>query len=678
MEKLDFKFKLGKLSSVASFLMCSFLILSVGTSCASTKDPFSTEITTQDLQSNQEGVNQKDLKYFNLYKKERELYVKALEAYESKDLDKVREYRSELNNYPLAIYLDYLLLSDASADLNTNLNFIKNSGHQNLSNRLKANLIVIYSKRSQYDKVLAISPTEPNSDYLKCHWYAAKYYLGKDKTQVTSFIKNLYHNAMPLYDGCASLVNNFKSKKIITNDDTFIRLTNSYWTRNNVKVYRDSARELSKTGYKGAVTLLNKYYERTSQYDKIPPKYSKTAFLVFKRYARQNPRNALDKIDDFVKRYHISKKDRLNLERVIVSNLLFERYDLPVDFIDKRLNQYNDKDLYVRRIRLAIWQKDYLAILKYVKKLPKAQQQKENVRYWLAYAYEKTNKKAEATKIYSELAKERCFYCYLAADKVNKPYVVAPGKLNNLKSRENLIIEYPAYARFVELEFLKDDKGLKTEWFELMNNANLSDARAIAKIESDRGYPDLAVWETINKKDWDNLEVRFPIVYENTYRSESKAQNVKISYLLGITRQESIMNPLAKSPVGARGLMQLMPGTAKDLSKRNNYVYSGAESLFNPQVNIKFGATYLRELLEQFNGNRIYATASYNAGPARALKWQSKDGVTRDMETYIESIPFEETRNYVQRVIFYDYMYQYLLGEKHLEFLSKEERKGNY
>ena len=103
MEKLDFKFKLGKLSSVASFLMCSFLILSVGTSCASTKDPFSTEITTQDLQSNQEGVNQKDLKYFNLYKKERELYVKALEAYESKDLDKVREYRSELNNYPLIL-----------------------------------------------------------------------------------------------------------------------------------------------------------------------------------------------------------------------------------------------------------------------------------------------------------------------------------------------------------------------------------------------------------------------------------------------------------------------------------------------------------------------------------------------------------------------------------------------
>ena len=82
--------------------------------------------------------------------------------------------------------------------------------------------------------------------------------------------------------------------------------------------------------------------------------------------------------------------------------------------------------------------------------------------------------------------------------------------------------------------------------------------------------------------------------------------------------------------------------------------------------------------IDDFDGNRIFTSAGYNAGPRRAVKWQSSDGVCRDLATYVEAIPFDETRNYVQKVVLYDYMYQHLLGVNKPQFLSEKERNKCY
>lgn len=120
-----------------------------------------------------------------------------------------------------------------------------------------------------------------------------------------------------------------------------------------------------------------------------------------------------------------------------------------------------------------------------------------------------------------------------------------------------------------------------------------------------------------------------------------------------ISRQESQFDRLATSRVGARGLMQLMPGTARETAPRAGLSYSYS-SLGDPQYNIALGSTYFGQLMSQFGGNYVLAVAAYNAGPGNVRKWLSSNGDPRngvDVMTWIEAIPLSETRNYVQRVL---------------------------
>lgn len=115
------------------------------------------------------------------------------------------------------------------------------------------------------------------------------------------------------------------------------------------------------------------------------------------------------------------------------------------------------------------------------------------------------------------------------------------------------------------------------------------------------------------------------------------------------------------SPVGARGLMQLMPGTAGDVS-RNLGLSVSRNDLFEPSINIRLGSEYLSQMIESFQDNRILATAAYNAGPNRVRQWLRDQAQTLPADVWVETIPFLETRQYVQNVLVYAVIYGHRLG----------------
>jgi len=127
------------------------------------------------------------------------------------------------------------------------------------------------------------------------------------------------------------------------------------------------------------------------------------------------------------------------------------------------------------------------------------------------------------------------------------------------------------------------------------------------------------------------------------------------AFVQALVRQESAFDPKAISRAGARGLMQLMPGTALRVARQLNIPYSRARLTRDPKYNVKIGRAYLLQMLEEYNGSPILALAAYNAGPARVNRWLKTLGdPNRSVEhavDWIESIPFYETRNYVQRVL---------------------------
>lgn len=137
-----------------------------------------------------------------------------------------------------------------------------------------------------------------------------------------------------------------------------------------------------------------------------------------------------------------------------------------------------------------------------------------------------------------------------------------------------------------------------------------------------------------------------------------------------IIRQESNFDTSAISPAGARGLMQLMPRTAKDVARKLKVRYSLRRLTDSPSYNIRLGRAYLARLLSRFDGSYVLAIAAYNAGPGAAKRWVRENGDPREADVdvidWIESIPYRETRNYVQRVMENIQVYRIRLGEAQL------------
>ena len=125
--------------------------------------------------------------------------------------------------------------------------------------------------------------------------------------------------------------------------------------------------------------------------------------------------------------------------------------------------------------------------------------------------------------------------------------------------------------------------------------------------------------------------------------------------ILALIRQESEFDPSAVSSADARGLLQILPSTAKDVARRNAIAYAGAADLFKPEINLAIGCYHVKDLLDGLGGSWVLTIAGYNAGKARVLGWATAHGDPRDVKVdvidWIEAIPFDETRNYVMRVL---------------------------
>jgi soluble lytic murein transglycosylase len=181
-----------------------------------------------------------------------------------------------------------------------------------------------------------------------------------------------------------------------------------------------------------------------------------------------------------------------------------------------------------------------------------------------------------------------------------------------------------------------------------------------------------------------NLAV-YDIAYPTTglppYRGDNTAPESAL--ILGLTRQESEFDPMATSTAGARGLMQLMPGTAKLIAHQHGLAYSNKNDLYSPSTNMQLGMAHFSDLLQSFSGSYVLSIASYNAGAGRINQWLSQYGDPRtgsdEMVDWIERIPFNETRNYVQRVLENTQVYRNILAGRDVQIaLGADLKRGAY
>lgn len=178
-----------------------------------------------------------------------------------------------------------------------------------------------------------------------------------------------------------------------------------------------------------------------------------------------------------------------------------------------------------------------------------------------------------------------------------------------------------------------------------------ADRHMVAELVNRYGRPDLGVWiaRQSARDKFVLLEYGYPLPAFGFQAAPEQA------FVLGIARQESNFDPAAMSPVGARGLMQLMPATARAVARSKRLRYDRNRLTSDPTYNIQLGSAYLDSMVRTFDGSYIMAAAAYNAGPSRPRAWARQFGDPRDASVdpidWIEQIPFSETRSYVQRIM---------------------------
>lgn len=313
--------------------------------------------------------------------------------------------------------------------------------------------------------------------------------------------------------------------------------------------------------------------------------------------------------------------------------------------------------------RSAMLAGDWESVLAHIEAMQAEEKSAEEWLYWRAHALKRTGAEDRARMALQEIATERSYYGFMAADDLGLGYEFSH---ENMASDEDLIRELARRDEIIrarELFFVGLDSRGRSEWDAAVAYLD-ADEKPQAAILADRwGWHSRAISAAAKSGQYDDLEIRYPLPYREQFEAFAEAASIRDSWAFAIARSESVFMRDVRSSAGAVGLMQLMPATGKETAKEIDLEYAGLITLTDPASNIRLGTTYLGMMYEKFEDHRVLATAAYNAGPANVESWLPRS-VNVDARIWIENIPFNETRKYVRRVLETDIVFHWrMTGE---------------
>lgn len=611
----------------------------------------------------------------------REEYGAAIQAIDRGNWTEYEQLRPGLDDYPLSIYLDYFQLSRQAervrpADARR---FISLSADSPLPNRF----LSVYLHKAGADRrwrdFLQVATQEPNSVELKCYYFRAKAAEG-DTLAAWEGAERLWVYGKSRPKQCDPLFAAWMKSGELSDEVVWARLLEAFDARERSLmnyVARKGSPELAPWSDK----LLAVYRKPDSlQSIALPPSSVYSADIAshgLVYLARYKPEKALRVWSDFKDRLAFSEEQAREVEYAIALQGLFAETTSLVPWLKDALARLKEDKLVEIRLRWALAEQDWSAVAETLPLLSAEGREESNWRYWQAVVLERSGDKAAAETLLQGLAKERGYYSFLAADRLQQPYAFNNRPLAAGDSVPPPLRQLPAVRRIEELHFHQENRLAHSEWFKVLQDTpDPVQQQALAQLASSQGWYRMAIDAANRARAWDALDLRFPMPYRDTFNHYAALQRVPSTELMAIARRESAFFPEARSPVGARGLMQIMPATGRQVASSLGRPHSGSD-LYEVDHNVLLGSAYYRQLLDRFDGNRVFALTAYNAGPHRVDRWRSEAGEGLPVDIWIETIPYRETRNYVQAVLSYNVVFQYLMGDA-ASLLTGQELKAHY
>ncbi len=562
-----------------------------------------------------------------------------------------------LKNYPLYPYIQYQWLVKHLDQTNKIQAFLDKNKETRYFHLLSAKWLIYLAKHQKW-KLFIEHYSASKSIKLQCYFYRAKYNTGAKKEALMG-AKSLWTIGKSLPNECNPIFEVLKKSPYFTKVLLWQRL-DAALTNGKVALAQYIIRTMGKKDQRTAQLWLKVHQNPTliNKSNLLDPN-NPQAGLIFAhgvdRLARKSLMQAINIWDAKKNTFKIDNARVQRLEQRLAMSLAYRRNKLAYS----RLSQLENADESTKewRVRTALEDQNWTHVMQSIDQLSKESKEKDKWRYWLARALEHTEKQKVANFIYTKLSTNRSFYRYLSADKLKRDYELSDHPIQVTEKMFDRFKNKTDFRVVTELINIDKLREAKRQWWYAVKKLDKKDILLAAKYAQELDWKQIAVFTIAKAKYWDDVSLRFPMAYDKLIEKNAKGQKLNPAIIYGLIRRESVFSHNVQSPVGAIGLMQIMPRTGRQIANELKDKWSGKKKLFNPSTNVKYGAYYYKKLLNQFNGHYALAAAGYNAGPHRVKKWLPVEKpIAADI--WIETIPFKETRAYVSAVLTYALIYQ--------------------
>ncbi len=597
--------------------------------------------------------------------------IAARVAFERRDMKSLATLRDRLNAtsapHPLALYAQYWWLSANLAQAGgfavTNVAeiraFLTANPNSVLADGLRRDWLKILGKLDQWELFTSETPFINSEDAeIACHQWRNR--LNRNDRDALTEAKAFWAAARAAPNACDDVFARLFAEKIISTPEVWQRIR-TLLENNQLAEARKSASLIPKVAanFDRSSALVGQNPTQFLQSEKLQPaSQSSVELFLFAvtRLARTDADRAASLLDA-----HGKKLEAGDLAYSWAQIGLYGamQHDVgALGWFERAGSRLTDMQA-SWKARAALRAADWVTVRAAINAMSDAERRESAWRYWLARAAEQTGDIDGARTLRESLARENHFYGVLSAEDLGLS--VRPSWQGWKPSRGDIgmVIQRPAINRALALYRLDmRAEGLR-EW--LYGIRDMDDQQLLAAAEAARAanIPDRAINTAEKTLAVHDFSQRYPTPHRADLTTHVQAQGLDEAWVYGLIRQESRFMADAKSRAGAMGLMQLMPATATWAAKKVSMDQFSLAKVTDVPVNLSLGAFYLRHVLDDL-GHPVLATAGYNAGPGRARRWRAAQAL--EGAIYAESIPFNETRDYVKKVMVNAWFYAQQAG----------------
>lgn len=577
------------------------------------------------------------------------------EAYSKRNIARIAESAEKLNNDRFANYGQYWLLSAQidQVDEMTMQGYLKTYADSYLADKLRGEWLKSLGKRGDLKTFMRYYPGLVNTDQeLSCYRLQAQEQADPSDSVYLREAKALWFNGKDLPASCNTVFNGLFKAQLISQEDLWRRVRLALEAKNfNFAKYLN---QLFPAGTGFTPSVLDRVVANPAAYLRQHPDSRSgragqelSAFAVA-QIAKTDPQSAASELNallttlpDSIEQYAWGRVASAAIKRQQAEASSWYALANP------QLMSEDDLEWMVRAaLRAQNWKQVEQAI-----NAMNAENRAEGAwRYWLARAYRAQNKNpTEANKLFIGLSNEFNFYGLLAREELGSVFEQPAGETYKASNADvRAIFALPSIQRAIALYQIDARTEALREWNWAVRTFDDKQLMAAAELAFSYQWYDRAIYAADRTRNQHDFSLRYLAPFRDITRNYAAQVGLDEAWVYGLMRQESRFVTAASSGVGARGLMQLMPDTARWVAKKMGITYT--PTMMNEVgSNIQLGTYYLRDIQRGLNDSPVLATAAYNAGPGRARAW--KGNTPLEGAIYAESIPFDETRDYVKKVM---------------------------